>query len=62
LEAFRRIYAGSPQFAANPIGVFFDPARVYETFKSGTDFETLEKAVYAGAFLPDPIPNIGLPG
>jgi catechol-2,3-dioxygenase len=52
----------SPQFAANPIGVFFDPARVYETFKSGTDFETLEKAVYAGAFLPDPIPNIGLPG
>src|SRR6478752_6901789 len=48
----------SPQFAANPIGVFFDPARVYETFKSGTDFETLEKAVYAGAFLPDPIPNI----
>jgi catechol-2,3-dioxygenase len=52
----------SPQFAANPIGVLFDPARVYETFKSGTDFETLEKAVYAGAFLPDPIPNIGLPG
>jgi catechol-2,3-dioxygenase len=53
---------GSPQFAANPNGVFFDPARVYETFKSGTDFEKLEKAVYAGAFLPDPIPNIGLPG
>ena len=53
---------GSRQFAANPIGVFFDPARVYETFKSGTDFETLEKAIYAGAFLPDPIPNIGLPG
>ena len=53
---------GSRQFAANPIGVFFDPARVYETFKSGTDFQTLEKAVYAGAFLPDPIPNIGLPG
>lgn len=53
---------GSPQFAANPIGVFFNPARVYETFKSGTDFETLEKAVYAGAFLPVPIPNIGLPG
>jgi hypothetical protein len=53
---------GSPQFAANPISVFFDPARVYETFRSGTDFETLEKAVYSGFFLPDPIPNIGLPG
>jgi catechol 2,3-dioxygenase len=52
---------GSPQFAANPIGVFFDPARVYETFQSGTDFATLQKAVYAGAFSPDPVPNIGLP-
>ena len=51
----------SPQFAANPIGVFFDPARVYETFKSGTDFKTLHKAVYAGDFLPVSIPNIGLP-
>jgi hypothetical protein len=38
----------SSQFAANPIGVFFDPARVYETFKSGTDFKTLHRAVYAG--------------
>ncbi|MFZ1882759.1 MAG: hypothetical protein WAU53_03950, partial [Rhodoplanes sp.] len=51
----------SSQFAANPIGVFFDPARVYETFKSGTDFKTLHKAVYAGDFLPVSIPNIGLP-
>jgi catechol-2,3-dioxygenase len=51
----------SPQFAANPIGVFFDPVRVYENFQSGTDFKTLQKAVYGGAFLPDPIPNIGLP-
>jgi catechol 2,3-dioxygenase-like lactoylglutathione lyase family enzyme len=25
----------SPQFAANPIGVFFDPARVYETLSPG---------------------------
>jgi hypothetical protein len=61
LEAFGRIYAKFPQFAANPIGVFFDAARVYETFKSGTDLKTLQKAVNAGAFLPDPIPNIGLP-
>jgi hypothetical protein len=28
----------SPEFAENPIGVFFDPARVYDTFKSGTEF------------------------
>jgi catechol-2,3-dioxygenase len=51
----------SAQFAANPIGVFFDPARVYEAFQSDTDFAALQKAVYAGAFSPDPIPNIGLP-
>jgi len=51
----------SPVFAENPIGVFFDPGRVYETFQSGTDFETLRKAVFAGAYTPNPIPNIGLP-
>ena len=51
----------SPQFAANLISVFFDPARVYETFQSATDSETLQKALYGDAFLPDPIPNIGLP-
>jgi len=51
----------SPEFAANPIGVFFDPARVYETFRSGTDFKTLQPAIRGGAYLPDPIPNIGLP-
>ena len=52
----------SPEFAANPIGVFFDAARVYERFKTGTDFETLQKAIRSGTFLPSPIPNIGLPG
>jgi len=51
----------SPVFAENPIGVFFDPVRVYETYRSGTDFKTLQKAVRAGAYEPDPIPNIGLP-
>jgi catechol-2,3-dioxygenase len=51
----------SPAFSANPIGVFFDPAKVYETYRSGTDFNTLQKAVRAGAHLPHPIPKIGLP-
>jgi catechol-2,3-dioxygenase len=51
----------SPDFAANPIGTFFDPARVYDAFQSGTDFKKLQQAVRAGAYLPDPIPNIGLP-
>ena len=51
----------SPDFAANPIGTFFDPARVYDVFQSGTDFKTLQTAIRGGAYLPDAIPNIGLP-
>jgi catechol 2,3-dioxygenase len=51
----------SPDFAANPIGTFFDPARVYEKFQSGADFAELQKTIRAGAYLPDPIPTIGLP-
>jgi catechol-2,3-dioxygenase len=51
----------SPDFAMNPIGTFFDPARVYEKFQSGEDFKALQKTIRAGAYLPDPLPNIGLP-
>ena len=51
----------SPDFAANPIGTFFDPARVYEKFQSGADFKALQKTIRAGAYLPDPIPDLGLP-
>jgi catechol-2,3-dioxygenase len=51
----------SSDFAANPIGVFFDPARVYERFQSGVDFKTLQGAIRAGDYMPDAIPNIGLP-
>jgi catechol 2,3-dioxygenase len=51
----------SPDFAANPIGTFFDPARVYNEIKSGAKFETLQKSIRAGAYLPNPIPAIGLP-
>ena len=52
----------SADFAANPIGTFFDPARVYEKFQSGADFKALQKTIRDGAYLPDPIPNLGLPG
>jgi catechol-2,3-dioxygenase len=51
----------SPDFAANPIGTFFDPAKVYDEFRSGADFKTLQKSIRGGAYLPNPIPNIGLP-
>jgi catechol 2,3-dioxygenase len=51
----------SADFAANPIGTFFDPAKVYGAFKSGMEFKALQKTIRDGAYLPDPIPNIGLP-
>ena len=52
----------SADFAANPIGTFFDPARVYEKMKAGADFKTLQKSIRAGEYLPNPIPaHIGLP-
>ena len=51
----------SPDFAANPIGVFFDAARVFDAFKTGSDFKAIQKAIRSNTYLPDPIPNIGLP-
>lgn len=51
----------SPAFAANPIGVFFDAGRVYDRFMTGIDFKTLQGEIRANGYLPDPIPNIGLP-
>jgi catechol 2,3-dioxygenase len=51
----------SRAFAENPIGVFFDPARVYESFKSGADFRTLQKDVRGGCYLPEQVPNVRSP-
>jgi len=51
----------SADFAANPIGTFFDPARVHAALKSGADFKTLQKSIRAGDYLPEKIPSIGLP-
>ena len=54
--------ATSPDFAANPIGTFFDPVKVYQAYKSAVDFATLHKDMREGKYLPAEIPNIGLPG
>lgn len=51
----------SADFAANPIGTFFDPARVYDAFKSGADFKTLQASIRGGAYVPATIPGIGIP-
>ena len=57
----REWMANSADFAANPIGAFFDPAKVFEAHRSGADFDTLHKAMRGGEHLPERIPNIGLP-
>ncbi len=52
----------SPDFAANPIGVFFDPARVFAAWSAGRPFLDLHSAIMASEFEPDPLPPIaGLP-
>lgn len=50
-----------PDFAENPIGVFFDPETVYAAFAQGRSFQELQPAIRAGAFAPATIPGIGLP-
>ncbi len=51
----------SADFAANPIGTFFDPEKVSRAFAAGRSFQSLQPAIRAGEFLPAVIPNIGLP-
>lgn len=51
----------SADFKANPIGTFFDPERVSQAHAAGRTFKSLQPAVRAGEFVPDQVPNIGLP-
>jgi catechol-2,3-dioxygenase len=52
----------SPDFAANPIGIFFDPAAVCAAFGDGRSADELHRSILAGAFLPVPVPGmVGLP-
>jgi catechol 2,3-dioxygenase len=51
----------SPDFARDPIGTFFDPARVYDAFTAGADLKALQKSIRAGGYVPAKIPDIGVP-
>ncbi|TPG38360.1 extradiol dioxygenase [Roseomonas nepalensis] len=52
----------SPVFRENPIGVFFDPRRVFEAHAAGADFAALQAAIRAGDYAPSAgMPDIGLP-
>jgi len=51
----------SPEFAANPVGEFFDPEMVFQNFAAGRGSKELQSAIHAGEFRPAVIPAIGLP-
>ena len=51
----------SDDFRTNPIGTFFDPEKVWQAHADGQPFSALQPAIRAGEFLPEVIPNIGLP-
>ena len=51
----------SSDFQNNPIGTFFDPEQGARAHAAGEPFKTLQPKIRGGAFLPNPIPEIGLP-
>jgi hypothetical protein len=52
----------SQEFAANPIGVRFDPDRAYAAFQGGKTHEELHRAAISGEFAPvSQPPLVGLP-
>jgi catechol 2,3-dioxygenase len=51
----------SEAFRENPIGVFFDPDRVFAAYKAGATFEQLQKDTYAGKYPPSKPLNLHLP-
>jgi len=50
----------SPDFAANPIGVFVDPAKVSAAAAAGEEFETIHRRAMAGELSP-PQPPVEIP-
>jgi catechol-2,3-dioxygenase len=50
----------SPEFHANPIGVFVDPARIAEQAAAGEAFADIHRRAMAGELSP-PVPPIELP-
>lgn len=51
----------SPDFRANPLGVFFDPAQLQAGREAGLAPATLHEKAIAGDYLPDPVPDITVP-
>jgi catechol-2,3-dioxygenase len=52
-KAFMR---SAPEFAANPLGHFFDPERVHEALRSGLTLEDVRSDI--ASYVPDPLPDV----
>lgn len=48
----------SEQFAANPIGILFDPDKVFAAHREGSGLEDIRRRISASEFLPDVIPEL----
>lgn len=59
-EQSTRYVMNSPAFEANPIGEFFDPARMFEAYREGWSFTEIHSACMSGLFCPTLIPDIGV--
>lgn len=46
----------APEFAANPLGHFFDPDLVQRAMSSGVSFEAIRADI--GSYAPDPLPDV----
>jgi catechol-2,3-dioxygenase len=51
----------APEFAANPIGVSFDPDQMLAAFTAGASRDELHRRAYGGEFLPDSPLDLRLP-
>jgi catechol-2,3-dioxygenase len=61
-EASKAHMQTSPDFAANPIGVFFDPDAMLAAHEAGTAFAEIHRRATAGEYVPTQTPDLGLPG
>ena len=60
-EKSKRWMETSPAFAANPIGVYFDPDKVLAAHRAGAKLDTLHDRMMASEFLPNPVPVLTVP-
>lgn len=57
----KRFMETSPEFAQNPIGVFFEPDKLLAAHRRGAGLEELHRRMMAAEFQPNPVPELRVP-